>query len=243
MNSSPPRLNVLFLIRSLGFGGAERQLTYLAKGLVASGHDVCVAVYYLQGPYLSDLRHGGVRVVSLEKRSRWDLISFVWRLLRLIRRERPDVLYGFMPTENLASLLVSRLVRPRIPVVWGIRASDVDATIYGILPKSVYKLQEWLVHAPDLVISNSHAGLANLGVAANHGRSAVIPNGVDVARFRPDEELGRIGRATLNISADRGPIVAQAAVAFVHQVASLDGIAATHGGGRLNGSLVFANHV
>ena len=59
MNNSRSKLKVLLLIRSLEFGGAERQLTNLATGLVASGHEVCVAVFYPVGPFLAELRQAG----------------------------------------------------------------------------------------------------------------------------------------------------------------------------------------
>jgi glycosyltransferase involved in cell wall biosynthesis len=124
-------------------------------------------------------------------------MGFMWRLQRLVWRIQPDVLYGFMPTENLACLLASRFLRPRATLVWGIRASDVDVRVYGLLPKVVRALQKWLVHWPDLVISNSHAGLEHLGLRANRRHSIVIPNGIDTARFRRTEKLAQAGRALL----------------------------------------------
>jgi glycosyltransferase involved in cell wall biosynthesis len=199
MDNSRSKLKVLLLIRSLELGGAERQLSNLARGLAAAGHEVCVAVFYPVGPYLAELRQGGVRVVSLDKTGRWNLISFIWRLWRLVRQLRPEVLYGFMPTENLACLLIGRLVRPRATVAWGIRASEVEAGLYGVLPTAVRALQQWLVRAPDLVISNSHAGLDKLGLNTDCRRHIVIPNGIDTARFRPAVELARAGRARLNL--------------------------------------------
>jgi glycosyltransferase involved in cell wall biosynthesis len=199
MDDSRSKLSILLLIRSLGVGGAERQLTNLARGLVSAGHEVCVAVYYPVGPYLAELRQGGVPVVSLNKRGRWDLIPFMWRLQTLVRNMKPGVLYGSMPTENLACLLISRLVRPRAKVVWGIRTADFEATGYGLMPWAVRALERWLVHAPDLVISNSHRGLAWLGLRADNGHGIVIPNGIDTARFRPADELARAGRALLEV--------------------------------------------
>ena len=206
MDGSRSKLAILLLIRSLGLGGAERQLTNLAKGLAAAGHAVCVALYYPVGPYLSELQQAGVRVVSLRKGGRWDLIPFLWRLRRLVRLMKPDVLYGLMPTENLACLLVSRLVRPRPRVVWGIRTADFEAASYGLLPQLVRALERWLVQAPDLMIANSHRGLECLGLTVDR-RHVVIPNGIDTARFHPATELARAGRALLN-PGDRVRLVA-----------------------------------
>ena len=38
-------MRILFLIRSLEVGGAERQLVLLANGLARRGHQVAVAVF------------------------------------------------------------------------------------------------------------------------------------------------------------------------------------------------------
>ncbi len=200
-------IRVLFIVRSLNCGGAERQLTYLAKGLADAGHDVCVATFYREGPYIAELTRAGVPVVSLDKGGSWDIISFLRTLVRLIRRKKPNAIYGFMPVECLASLLASRLVRPRPTVVWGIRASDVDAGIYGFLPKAVQRLQRLFAGSPDLVISNSHSGLDCLGLGLRSGKEIVIPNGIDTARFRFDPELRRAGRHLLKMQ-DNDRIVA-----------------------------------
>ena len=81
-------MKVMFLIRSLEYGGAERQLALLARGLRTRGHDVSVAVFYPRGPLAEELRSAGVRVVCLEKRGRWDLLGFFLRTARALRRER-----------------------------------------------------------------------------------------------------------------------------------------------------------
>ena len=48
-------MNIMFLIRSLEVGGAERQLASLARGLQEAGHDVSVVVFYPGGKLEADL--------------------------------------------------------------------------------------------------------------------------------------------------------------------------------------------
>ena len=75
-------MKLLFLIRSLDLGGSERQLVILARELSRRGHDVTVATLYGGGELELELREAGVPLVSLSKRSRWDIFSFPVRLLR-----------------------------------------------------------------------------------------------------------------------------------------------------------------
>src|SRR5438128_1272138 len=120
---SPIRL--LFLIRSLDRGGAQRQLVELAKGLDKTRFEVTVATFYDGGALRGEIEGAdGVAVLSLHKKGRWDLLPFVWRLLQTVRRVRPQVIHGYMGVANELSLLVGRLVGAL--VVWGLRASDMD---------------------------------------------------------------------------------------------------------------------
>ena len=67
-------MKIVFLIRALTYGGAERQLTVLSKGLCERGHDVVIAMFYAGGPLEKELANTQVRVRSLKKRGRWDVL-------------------------------------------------------------------------------------------------------------------------------------------------------------------------
>lgn len=184
-------MKVFFLIRSLQYGGAQRQLVNLANGLAPRGHEPIVAVFYPEGELAAELDPPVARV-SLDKRGRWDVVRFVGRLAAEVRRRRPDVVHGYLPVANLFAL-TPRLFGVEVPVVWGMRASDMELTRYGRVERGVYRLCERLSRRPDGIIVNSEAGrdvLKSRGYPAD--AMAVIPNGIDTERFRPDEG-GRAG--------------------------------------------------
>lgn len=87
---------LLFLIRSLGVGGAEHQLLHLAVGLSKLGYDVAVAVFYGNGLLEKDLQDVGVPIIYLRKSGRWDVFLFLFRLVRSVIRFRPDFIYSFI---------------------------------------------------------------------------------------------------------------------------------------------------
>ena len=182
------RESILFLIRSLGVGGAERQLALLAEGLSRKGHDVTVVVYYTGGTIFSELIAAGVEVVSLGKRGRWDVARPLYRLLREVRTRRPDIIHGYMPDANLLSLLVGHLCgQPK--VIWGLRASHYHFGHYDWMFRGLFALTRLLARFPDLHVTNSEAGRryhVSRGYPAE--RMKVVPNGIDVLRFRPDAE-------------------------------------------------------
>ncbi len=195
-------LDVLFLIRSLHLGGAERQLTLLALAMHAAGHRVRVATFYDGGPFESDLHQAGVPVLSLHKSGRWDVLPFFWRLVRLLRQENPKIVHGYLPMSNVL-LWLARYFAPACKLVWGVRVSDFDPGQYGWMGRLEGRLETWLARFPDLIICNSWKGLSLVRQRGfPESRTACVPNGIDTERFRPDPSAGARMRAQWGIAAE-----------------------------------------
>ncbi len=182
-------MRILFLARSLNYGGAERQLTVLARGLRRRGHTVAVALFYPEGGLRAELAEDGIEALSLDKRGRWDTAAFLVRLVRMVRAWRPDLLHSYLVVPNIMAALVKPLLG--IPVVWGIRASDMDTACYDRGIALAYRSEALLARVPDLMIANAHAGAA-YHVARGYpaGRLRVVPNGIATARFVIDRARG-----------------------------------------------------
>lgn len=196
-------LSVILLLRSLEVGGAERQAAELAIGLHRRGIEVRVAVFYRCGPFAELLEHHGIEIVDLGKRGRWDLVGFLARAARLIRRKKADVLYSFLGGANLVAAIVG-LAIPQMKIVWSIRSSDVDLLRYDWTHRAGYRVERALAGRPELIIANSEAGR---DFAAGQGFPKrlirVVPNGIDTERFRPDQALRARFRAAWGLGEDR----------------------------------------
>ena len=191
-------MKILILIRSLEPGGAERQAALLARELQARGHQVQVAVFYGGGALTADL--GDVPCIDLGKRGRWDNLAFLIRLVRLVRRERPDVVYAFLTVANLLTGLLGPLW-PSVKRVWSVRASNMDLRRYDRLTRLTAWLEARLSRTADLIIANSRSG-RDFAIAQGFpaGKLRVAPNGIDTGRFRPDRASGAPLRATWGIA-------------------------------------------
>lgn len=194
---------ILFIIRTLGRGGAERQLTLLAKELKLRGHLVNVAILYGGGDFEAELLDVGIRVVNLKKKGRWDVLRFYIRYVELLREVMPDILHGYMPMQNLLATFGGQIVK-NVKVVWGVRDSSIG---HGKIPFSarfVFWLCCKLSRFSHLIISNSQAGKQLYTKSGCPGHLIhVIPNGIDSVRFRRNEEARRYLRQHWGISDDQ----------------------------------------
>jgi len=197
-------MKILFLTRSLNCGGAERQLVLLARGLHQRGHDVAVALFYSGGPLEADLKEASVRMISLNKRGRWDVFGFLTRLVRTVLYERPNVLHSYIG--NLVTVAVKPFL-PSMRIVWGIRCSYMDFSRYDWLLRASYALSCRLSRSADIIIANSHAGRrSHVADGYPADRTVVIPNGIDTARFCPNPEARERIRARWGVGRDESLI-------------------------------------
>ncbi|MFI6599003.1 glycosyltransferase [Nonomuraea sp. NPDC050536] len=118
MTIDTARPSVFLLIGQLGLGGAEYQVTLLAKGLLAQGVKVSVGVLFERGPHARTLSELGIPVTHLgfqrgAKPVR-NAAAFAG-LVRHLRRERPAIMHAHLPPAHLLGVPAARLAG--VPVV------------------------------------------------------------------------------------------------------------------------------
>lgn len=193
-------MKIVFLIRSLNRGGAERQLVTLAQGLHARGHAVRVMVFYPGGPLEQELTQSEIPVLNLNKAGRWDILQFLRHAVKLVRAEQPDILHSYLCGANLIALAL-KLAVPRTKVVWGIRASDNNLTQFDWLASVTFTLGCWISRGADGVIANSQVGQDyHISKGYPPEKMVVIPNGIDTEWFRPSAEARQRLRAEWGLS-------------------------------------------
>jgi glycosyltransferase involved in cell wall biosynthesis len=201
-------MRIVFLIRSFAVGGAENQLALAADALARRGHDVTVIVLSKQLDLAQRLVDGPVRLVCIEKRSRWDFSGWLLALAREFRQTRPAVLCGWLPAESLIGYAVSSICAP-MPYIWAVRASNVNLYHYDWLTRIVYRLHHLLIRlgAGRAVVFNSHAGAAAYGLSEDGRRCNILWNAVDPTIFRPRTEVREPLRRELRLPAT-APVIA-----------------------------------
>ncbi|GAA0432400.1 glycosyl transferase [Acrocarpospora corrugata] len=123
---------VVQLIGHLGLGGAEHQVVLLARELKARGVRTEVLVMFGGGPREAHLHEAGVPVVHLGFRTfsghGWRALPAglraCARMVRYLRRTRPDVLHAHLFQCYVAAAALARLARVRVLVAGRHTAPD-----------------------------------------------------------------------------------------------------------------------
>ena len=165
------------VIPTLDNGGAEKQLCLLVAGLPKAEFDVHVVVLTRMGPRDSELRAANIPVHFIGKSHKFDPSSMV-RLVRTIRRLRPDVVHSWIFAANCYARVAAKYLSvPRI--VAGERCVDLWKTGRHLA------IDRMLAKFTDAIITNSS------GVVDFYSRRGVperlfhvIPNGI-AARNAP----------------------------------------------------------
>lgn len=202
-------IKVLHVITGLGLGGAESMLTGMLTKAPVPGVEAEVVSLIPGGANRDRLAEAGIAVSDLGLAPARPRLGALIALARRMRESRADLVQGWMYHANLAATLAAALpAAPAIPVLWGIRCSDMDTSRYGWQLRAVIAASTRLSRHPAAVIANSRAGIAaHEALGFRPRRFDYIVNGLDVDRFRPDPEARAALRAELDLP-DGVPVLA-----------------------------------
>jgi glycosyltransferase involved in cell wall biosynthesis len=201
-------VKLLHAITGLQIGGAENMLLRLLEAgerekfaaAVLALMDPDKARFGSVAPKISAL---GVPIATLDMARGSPMPAHVWRLCRTMRAINPDVVQGWMYHGNLAATVGSWSLPEPPPVVWNVRHSVHDLALEKPLTRLIIRLSARLSRLPRAIIYNSRVSAAQhqkLGFEA--GRSVVIANGFDTARFK--SRLGAKERLCQELGIDPG---------------------------------------
>ena len=188
-----PRLNVVQMIDVTGGGGAEKVLVDLALHLDRSRYNVTVCATRQARNYQPLLDSAGVRTMVLRRNSRWETYKMA-EVVRMLRRERVDVLHTHLFGSNTWGRLLGRLAG--VPVIiahehWSSRGQNeiwMDRLMYRLSDRILVTSEA----SKQIVMSSERIPARYL---------SVVYNGVDIGKFASHDDRGEV-RAELGVPAD-----------------------------------------
>ncbi len=193
--------SVLHVITGLDDGGAEAVLYRLCSTDREHRHHVVSMMD--AGKYGPLLEATGITVTCLGmSRGRLSAPGLL-RLLRVLREWQPAVIQTWMYHADLVGGCIARLAGIE-QVFWAIHNSTLEPGRSRCTTRAIARVNARLSHRVPAAIAccaeRSRDVHATLGYAAE--KLVVIPNGYDVARFRPDVESRAALRRAWSVPAD-----------------------------------------
>lgn len=167
---------ICYVIPSLGVGGAERQLVHLLRGLIRD-HELTVVCTRQNGALVGEVRRIGAMVHVLPSWSGWDF-RLEFRLKRLFRNHRPDIVHTFLFGFELFANRAAHACE--VPVIISTRRELAQWK-----KRRHIHIQQWANRYTDCIVANSKA-VADFAIKQEQADSRlfrVIYNGVEPEAF------------------------------------------------------------
>jgi glycosyltransferase involved in cell wall biosynthesis len=181
--------NVFLLVVGLGAGGTETHVLELASRIDRARFNLTVCSFKPGGCIADELRVRGVRVISLDGIGKWDA-RVLFRLLKVLKMEQPDVIQAFLFWANVAARVCGRILRV-FPVISSYHDEMVSE---GWCVRAVDRLTlQWTQCIVCCSEAVRRSVVRQLGGKAD--RCTIIPFGVDMQQFEGNiaatrQELG-----------------------------------------------------
>ncbi|MEU0729249.1 glycosyltransferase [Streptomyces sp. NPDC006140] len=191
-------MRALHIITGLGVGGAEQQLRLLLRHLPV---DCDVVTLTNPGPVAAGLRADGVRVHHLGMAGNRDLGALA-RLVRVIRAGGYQLVHTHLYRACLYGRIAARLagVRAVVATEHSLGASQMEGRPLNAGVRALYLAGERLGRTTVAVSPTVAERLRRWGVPGP--RIEVVPNGIDLARFRFDPARRQDTRRRLGLPDD-----------------------------------------
>ncbi len=197
------KLIVLHIITSLSSNGAQIML-YNMLTKTDRNYFQPIVISLMDRSTLGDLIESlGITVYTLDMHQGTASITSIYKLLRIVRQIKPNIIQCWMYHGNLAGFLASLFLRQSTPIVWSIHHSITSLVSETTLTRIIIRLCSIISRNVDVTIfvsSMSRNQHEKIGYCSKS--HLIIPNGFNVDILRPSVEARRSFRVEIGLKKD-----------------------------------------
>ncbi len=182
----------MLFIDSLGAGGAQRQMVYLASTLKDSGYEVKLISYYDEPFYLNAIQRLGINYECIfEAGSHFTRIYYI---NKAIKKYNPNIVIAYLDTPCIVACICRLLQFKRWKLIVSERNTTQKLTLHE-------RIKFFLYRVASLVVPNAYAqeNFIKAYYPSLKKKTRTIINMVDLKRFSPiqNEQNSKILRITI----------------------------------------------
>ncbi len=193
----------MYIINDLSIGGAEMMLYKLLTETDRERFEPIVLSLIDRGALRERIEKLGIAVHSAGMKPGLPSPMGLWRLIRLMRRVKPDLILGWMYHSCLAAQIARLFLPQHTPIIWSIHYSISSLASEKKLTAAVIRICSLLSKLPAHLIFVSRASQSQhepLGYCLD--QSSVIPNGINETEFIPSSDARSSVRSELGLADD-----------------------------------------
>lgn len=169
-------MRILFLTNSIGFGGAEKIVAFVANGLKRHGHNISIINFNSIGNYINtnqQIFEKGINIYTFESNNITTLLlrlRKIWFTYDIAKKNQPDILVGFTSFPNYVAKIVGALLH--VPSIMSERGNPYIT----INKKNIHSLMELAVINRSAGAVFQIDGAAKFYSSKLQKRGIIIPN-------------------------------------------------------------------
>ena len=145
----------------------------------------------------------GVPIKSIGMKRGQPSLAALSKLNDLLQQSQPDIIQGWMYHANTAAIFGRQALSRRVPLIWNIRHTPYDLKTEKKLTNMLIRLGRWTSRVPNHIIYNSNISVEkHEALKYKSTQRSVIPNGFDLAIFKPSPIAYNTLRDELDLARD-----------------------------------------
>lgn len=179
-------MKIVYCTTGLDTGGAEMMLSQLISRINRKRFSPTVISLLDKGTLGDRIEANGIPVYTLDMEQGIPTPANIWRLIKIIRQIKPDLIQGWMYHGNIAAQLARLSLLYRVPVLWSIHYSPNSLSLEKKLTALLIRSGAYFspFSASNIFVSQtSRQKHEKLGYQSKY--NCVIPNGFDTSVFVP----------------------------------------------------------
>ena len=169
---------IIFITVNLNYGGAEIGLLTVLKNIDKKRFDCFVLSIEPKGAIGEEIESMGIEVIYLNSKARLYNIPLIWRIARILRNKKPDILHTSLFYANFFGRLAALIAKPAV-IITEEHSMHVEKRFYHVL------LDRWLSNMTDKirVCARSVLDFTSRQEGIPKEKFYLIYNAIDTERF------------------------------------------------------------